>query len=176
MEDKQLMAKYTVIEPKLRKYALTLTKHKENAEDLLQDTFINIWTKRHLYTEMAMFKAWCFTIMYNRFISSIPRNRPEIVNLMSTNIDDDTVDITDRDKSVNHPINYAFTSLALDEVELLLADLTDINRSIVKDRVAGFSFKEIGSKNNISGDSAKLRYHNSISKLKSKLDKNNPLI
>ncbi len=59
----------------LRKYAASLTKNIEDAEDLYQDTILMILTKSHLYKEESYFKSWSATIMRNIFIDKCRKDK-----------------------------------------------------------------------------------------------------
>ena len=51
--------------PKLRRYALKLTRHVENSEDLLQDTLLRAWERRAQCRGDVF--GWLKTIMFYRF-------------------------------------------------------------------------------------------------------------
>lgn len=45
------------------------------AEDLLQETFIRLWTKRNSYREIAKFSTWLYTVAGNLAKSDLRRRR-----------------------------------------------------------------------------------------------------
>jgi len=53
----------------LRSVSLSLTKNSSDAEDLYQDTTLNIYTKMHQFQPNTNFKAWAVTIMKNLFFN-----------------------------------------------------------------------------------------------------------
>lgn len=55
--------------PHLRRYALFLTKSRENADDLTQACLERAISRAHLWQEGTNLRAWLFKIMYNLFIS-----------------------------------------------------------------------------------------------------------
>ena len=57
----------------LKSFALSLTRNMEDAEDLLQDTFLKAIRYKEKYTEETNLKAWLFTIMKNTFINNYRR-------------------------------------------------------------------------------------------------------
>lgn len=59
---------------KLWYYALNLTSDRENAKDLLQDTFLKALTYRDKFTHNTDFKAWTYRIMQYTFINNYRRN------------------------------------------------------------------------------------------------------
>ena len=54
---------------RLRRFALSLTRDRDNAEDLTQDCLMRALEKRHLFADGTNLGAWLSTIMYNLFIS-----------------------------------------------------------------------------------------------------------
>jgi RNA polymerase sigma factor (sigma-70 family) len=59
---------------KLLFYAMSLTSDTENAQDLLQETFLKALTYSDKFTQNSNFKAWIYTIMRNTFINNYRRN------------------------------------------------------------------------------------------------------
>jgi RNA polymerase sigma factor (sigma-70 family) len=55
-------------------YAMSLTSDTENAQDLLQETFLKALTYSDKFTQNTNFKAWVSTIMKNTFINNYRRN------------------------------------------------------------------------------------------------------
>lgn len=55
--------------PSLRKFALSLTRHIERAEDLVQDTVLKALAKRDAFETGTNLQAWLFTILRNSFYS-----------------------------------------------------------------------------------------------------------
>jgi RNA polymerase sigma-70 factor (ECF subfamily) len=55
-------------------YAKSLTSDTENAQDLLQETFLKALTYSDKFTQNSNFNAWVFTIMKNTFINNYRRN------------------------------------------------------------------------------------------------------
>ena len=53
----------------LHSFAYNLTKDREGAKDLYQETAIRAITNRDKFNPGTNFKAWLFTIMKNIFIS-----------------------------------------------------------------------------------------------------------
>lgn len=55
--------------PHLYGYAFGLIRNKMIAEDIVQETFIKIWTKRELIDVELSFKSFLFTIAHNRIFN-----------------------------------------------------------------------------------------------------------
>lgn len=58
----------------LRYFALNLTSNDEDAQDLVQETFLKAIVNRHRFAEKTNLKAWLYTIMKNIFINNYRRN------------------------------------------------------------------------------------------------------
>jgi RNA polymerase sigma-70 factor (ECF subfamily) len=58
---------------KLRRFALRLTKNNADADDLLQNTILRAYEKKHLFEENSNVFSWTSKIMYNLFVSGYRR-------------------------------------------------------------------------------------------------------
>ncbi|MBN2742711.1 MAG: sigma-70 family RNA polymerase sigma factor [Marinilabiliaceae bacterium] len=61
------------IQPKLMRYAMTLTYNLDDAKDLLQDSIIRALNFRDKFAENTNFNAWMHVIMRNTFINDYRR-------------------------------------------------------------------------------------------------------
>ena len=59
----------------LFKSALRMTRSVEDAEDLLQETYLKAYKYYARFTEGTNFKAWLFKIMKNTFINSYRKKK-----------------------------------------------------------------------------------------------------
>jgi RNA polymerase sigma-70 factor (ECF subfamily) len=64
--------------PRLRVYALSLTRDRDNADDLVHDTVIKALGGRNSFIPGTNFSAWVFRIQRNEFISGLRRTRPSV--------------------------------------------------------------------------------------------------
>src|ERR1043165_6632917 len=64
--------------PRLRVYALSLTRDRDAADDLVHDTVIKALTGRHSFQPGTNLAAWLFRIQRNEFISGLRRERPAV--------------------------------------------------------------------------------------------------
>lgn len=55
------------LENSLKRFAYSLTSDKEEAKDLVQETYLKALTYQDKYVNDDNFKAWTFTIMRNTF-------------------------------------------------------------------------------------------------------------
>jgi RNA polymerase sigma-70 factor (ECF subfamily) len=59
--------------PRLRRYALALTRHADQADDLVHDTLLRALAKEHLWQPGTNIGAWLFTILHNQRINAVRR-------------------------------------------------------------------------------------------------------
>ncbi|HEY8617350.1 sigma-70 family RNA polymerase sigma factor [Phenylobacterium sp.] len=57
--------------PKLRAYAIVLTRSVTDADDLVQDALLRAWRYRSGYTPGTNVKAWLFRILRNEFLNKV---------------------------------------------------------------------------------------------------------
>lgn len=85
--------------PGLRRYARALLGgHKENADDLVQDTLERAYVKWNLFRVGSELRPWLFSIMHNIFINDIQRSK----NRASTSSIDDALDVSTPAPQENH--------------------------------------------------------------------------
>lgn len=58
----------------LRNFAYSLTLNNDEAQDLVQDTYLKAIKYREKFTDATNLKAWLYTIMKNTFINTYRRN------------------------------------------------------------------------------------------------------
>ena len=58
------------LEPNLERFAYSLTANREDARDLLQETYLKALTYKDKFEDNTNIKAWTFTIMKNTFINN----------------------------------------------------------------------------------------------------------
>jgi RNA polymerase sigma-70 factor (ECF subfamily) len=64
--------------PRLRVYALALTRDRNNADDLVHDTAIKALVGQKSFVPGTNLAAWLFRIQRNEFISGLRRARPSV--------------------------------------------------------------------------------------------------
>jgi RNA polymerase sigma-70 factor (ECF subfamily) len=60
--------------PRLRRYARALTRSRDRADDLVQDTLSRALDKQHLWQPGTNLGAWLFTIMHNQNVNNVRRD------------------------------------------------------------------------------------------------------
>jgi RNA polymerase sigma-70 factor, ECF subfamily len=64
--------------PRLRIYALSLTRDRNDADDLVQDTVVKALNGRLSFQPGTNLAAWLFRIQRNEFISGLRKKRPTV--------------------------------------------------------------------------------------------------
>lgn len=59
--------------PHLRRYARSLLRERESADDLVQDTLERAWRKRYLWRPSGRLRSWLFRILYRLYLDRRPR-------------------------------------------------------------------------------------------------------
>lgn len=99
----------------LKGYALFLTQNKEEAHDLLQETYLKAFSNRDRFAPDTNLKGWLYTIMKNTFINNYRRKVKR--NTFS--------DQTDQDYYINQPSqripNQAESKMVMDDLNKAIA-------------------------------------------------------
>ena len=64
--------------PSLRAFAVSLTRHRENADDLVQETIVKAWGAFDRFQPGTNLNAWLFTILRNQFHTNHRKSRREV--------------------------------------------------------------------------------------------------
>ena len=121
----------------LEYFALSLTKNREDAEDLFQETMVKALTYQDKYTPNTNLKAWLHTIMKNTFINRYRKMKR--ANTVITTKDD--VDVLD---FVPATVESTPESIhATKEINRVIDALDDNVRIPFTMHLKGFKYKEI---------------------------------
>lgn len=145
----------------LKGFALNLTRNKEDALDLVQETILKALTYRDKFANKTNFKAWLMTIMKNTFINSYRRN------VMGTNIKGE-IKIT-TSKSYNQIDSYINTK----DLKIAIDKLKDEYKIPFERFVEGFKYHEIAEELQLPIGTVKSRIFIARNKLASYLKEKN---
>ena len=139
-------------------YALRFCGSHELAEDVLQDTFITVWSKSGSFVPSGNGHAWILTIAKNKAINAVKQNQ-HILSLEETDITD--VLYQDDDNSLFNAID-AKTTLG----ELLSAlNKKEVDIVILRHTV-GLTLTEIAAEKNMKRGTVFWAYNAAIKKLR----------
>lgn len=104
--------------PSLSKFALSFTRDEDDANDLVQDTFVKAIRYEYLYKEGTNLKAWLYTIMRNTFINDYRKQglRDKVIDtttdLLSFQLLNSAASNQSTNSFINEDINKAFKQLS----------------------------------------------------------------
>jgi RNA polymerase sigma-70 factor (ECF subfamily) len=151
---------YGLIKPKLYQYLIVKCLDRSRAEDLLQETFLQIHRSRRTYLPGKPVAPWIFSIAHYVFLNDrrarVRRSHRE------TSIENHMGDF---------PIPPGIeTTVEVDGIRGALARLSEEQReAVLLHHYWGLSFKEIGETLGIRTVTAKLRAHRGLLKLREEL-------
>jgi RNA polymerase sigma-70 factor (ECF subfamily) len=123
------------ITPTLNQHAKQLTRNREDARDLVQDTLYKALKYRSSYVTEANFGGWIYTIMKNTFLNNV--RRAALVRFTS---DSDPPGIFNM---ASQTANNTSVEIHTKELELSILALPDGVRIPFTMSVAGFQYDEI---------------------------------
>jgi RNA polymerase sigma factor (sigma-70 family) len=139
------------MKPNLQRFAMSLTSDRDDALDLVQDTYLKAITYKDKFVDYTNLKAWVFTIMKNTFINNYRRNVKE------NTLIDGTQDLF----YINMPHDKGFASpestYSEAEIEKAIDSLPDEFKIPFRMHVDGFKYKEIADELNLKIGTVKSR-------------------
>jgi RNA polymerase sigma-70 factor, ECF subfamily len=139
------------LESKLSRFAYSLTSNRDDAKDLLQDTFVRAIAYKDHYEENTNLQAWTFTIMKNSFINNYRRN---IRHSSTFDYSKDLLLLSQNKDHLNVTPESAFSAR---EIMELIEKLDEDFRVPFKMHVEGFKYKEIAKKMKLNIGTVKSR-------------------
>lgn len=67
--------------PNLRGFAMSLSRNRSVADDLMQDTIVKAWANIHKFEPGSNMKAWLFTILRNTYYTRHQRGKREVADV-----------------------------------------------------------------------------------------------
>lgn len=142
------------------KFATRLTKCEHKAKDLLQDAAIRAFKHQDKLDDMAKFKSWFSTILYNTFINNYRKmaRRRELLEATSGR----SLHFFHQSKDYNQGLE----KLKADDIHELSANVGPNSFAAFKLFLKGYSYKEISRKLNIAVGTVKSRIHFARTRMK----------
>ena len=147
---------FAALAPPMRGYLTSLTRNAAHADDLVQESFLQIHRSRHTYRPDLPVRPWAFAIARHVWLMDVrARSRRPATSgeLPDVPVPAEMEGLADRDS-----LRRALGSLLGDRREALLLH-----------HVWGFSFAEIGQMLGIRADAAKLRSSRAMNDLRAML-------
>ncbi len=138
------------MEKSLQYFALSLTRDKENAKDLVQDTFVKAIQYRDKYTSDNNIKAWLFTILRNTYLNQVTKLSAK--NTINDESEDEYII-----KNTMYEDHTAETDINTNDIQRTISLLDDEYRIPFQMFVDGFKYKEIADETNLPIGTVKSR-------------------
>lgn len=131
----------------LFKTALRMTRSREDAEDLVQETYLKAYRYYHRFEEGTNFKAWLFRIMKNTFINGYRRKKLQPAQVGFDDIEEGLERIVlDQGTATTDPEGYFLESEMDGGVKDALLSLPkDYKMVVLLADLEGFAYKEIAT-------------------------------
>jgi RNA polymerase sigma-70 factor (ECF subfamily) len=145
----------------LHRTALRMTRNENEAEDLVQETFLKAYRFWDKFEEGSNCRAWLFKIMTNIFINNYraKSRTPQVVDLQD--VDDDFLfgQLSALGPSEN-PEQHFFAKVFDDDVKRAIEELPeDFRLVVVLSFLEGFSYQEIAEIAGLNIGTVKSRLH-----------------
>jgi RNA polymerase sigma-70 factor (ECF subfamily) len=147
---------YALLGPQLRRYLVTLARDAQRADDLLQDTFLQIHRSRRTYNPARPVQPWAFAVARHMWLMDQRTRRRKAPGHV------------DLDAAPELPVPPEVEDLAReDALRRALAQLPgDRAEALLLHHVWGFTFDEIGKMLGIRAGAARVRASRAMTALR----------
>lgn len=132
--------KFTDLKSPLNAFAYNLTKNREDAKDLYQETAFRAISNKEKFRPGTNFKAWSFTIMKNIFINNYRKK------MKKNTIIDTTENMYFINSGATMIENDAGRNILMDELNGMIESLDDSIKTPFMMHYTGFKYQEIADK------------------------------
>ncbi len=132
----EFSAKFSELNDLMFGFAMRLTKNREDAKDLMQETAMRAYANVGSFRSGTNFKAWVSTIMRNSFINRYRKRKTR--NEVEQPIEE--MQYALRDKTVN---STAHSNIMKEEILGMVGELSNTYRIPFLMQFRGFEYKEI---------------------------------
>ena len=129
---------------KLTNFVYYFLKDEDLSEDIVQDTFIKLYEKKHYYRPVAKFSTWIYTIARNLANTELrKKNRAKIMYLSQIKYDKKNHELKSKDQSLISKIENEYL---LDELNSAIDRLPDnYKTAIILRDIQGLNYEEISN-------------------------------
>jgi len=139
------------LQDSLKSFALSLTSNSNEAQDLLQETFLKAIKYKEQFADKTNLKAWTYTIMKNTFINNYRRAVKQNTTF------DSTQDLYFLNLSQESGIETPESRYANNEIVKAIGNLEDDYRKPFEMHIEGYKYKEIADELNLPIGTVKSR-------------------
>lgn len=146
---------YQQYSPAMYNICLRMLRNETDAEDLLQNAFVDVFSKLHYFRFESSIGAWIKRIVINNCINFIKKKRLQIV------------DIGEYDLPAETPTPATELTLSVNAIQAAMRDLPDGYRVVLNLYLfEGYDHQEIGEILGITASTSKSQYSRAKKKLK----------
>ncbi len=157
LAQRKLFEKYA---PKMMGVCLRYTRDVEQAEDVMQDAFVKVFTKLDKYSGEGSLEGWVRRIMVNTALDHIRRNTKFNANVSMDDVEYKVESDSD-----------ALGSLMEEDLLKLIQEMPDGYRTVFNMfAIEGYSHKEIGEQLGVSENTSKSQYSRAKAYLRMKVE------
>ena len=120
----------------LKRAAMTLTRNRDDAMDLTQDTILKLLDSEEKYDEQSKFKNWTLTVMKNLFLNNYRKISRMPIDSSALRVDNISSTIDETPESV----------FSHKEIVKILSKLPEIYKQPMVMYIEGYSYNEIAEK------------------------------
>ncbi len=154
----------------LLNFAYRFLGNYEEAEDVVQETFLRLYRKRHAYRQIAKFSTWIYTIAGNLAKTELrKRKRRKLISISDMGFDEKDFELedfrADTERGTDRALMDKYLQKAIEELP------PRFRQVIVLRDIQELSYEEIGDIINAPLGTVKSRLNRARLKLQGKLEK-----
>ena len=129
---------------KLTNFVFYFLKDEEHSEDIVQETFIRLYEKKHYYKEIAKFSTWIYTIARNLANTELrKKSRTKIMYLSQMSNYRKDYDLKSSDPELNKDLENEFL---MKEIHAAIDKLPENYKSVIILRdIQGLDYEQISN-------------------------------
>ena len=167
LSDKELKQRYAEFEKEavphldaVYNFALRMTGDEDDADDLVQETFLKAFRFFDKFEKGTNCKAWLFRILKNSFINDYRKTTKEPNKVDYDDVQNFYENIKADEVETQHYEEDAFANLLDDEISKAIAELPEDFRTVViLSDIEGFTYEEIADFTDIPVGTVRSRLH-----------------
>ena len=129
---------------KLTNFVFYFLKDEEHSEDIVQETFIRLYEKKHYYKEIAKFSTWIYTVARNLANTELrKKSRTKIMYLSQMSNHKKDYDLKSSEPELNKNIENEFL---MKEIHFAIDKLPENYKSVIILRdIQGLGYEQISN-------------------------------
>ena len=167
LSDKELQQRYAEFEKEavphldaVYNFALRMTGDEDDADDLVQETYLKAFRFFDKFEKGTNCKAWLFRILKNSFINDYRKTTKEPNKVDYDDVQNFYENIKANEVETQHYEEDAFSSLLDDEISKAISELPEDFRTVViLSDIEGFTYEEIADFVDIPVGTVRSRLH-----------------